>query len=113
VVSYNGDLRGVIEDSFGRERRVRCSVATFSSVGAIVDGSRLVATIPAVFARQILALRPHRRRAALPFAHEPGDIELLWPRALDADPACRFLRDAIIRVADAQTATGASSTPGH
>jgi len=102
IVSYNGDLRGVIEDNFGRERRVRCSVASFSAIGAIVDGGPLVATIPVVFAPQILALRPHLRLAPLPFIHEPGTIELLWPTALDADPACRFVREAMIRISDAR-----------
>lgn len=102
VVSYNGDLRGIVEEAFGRERRVRCSVASFGSIGAIVDGGRLVATIPIIFAPQILQLRPHLRISAIPFPHEPGSIELLWPRALDVDPACRFVRDAIIRIADAR-----------
>ena len=101
VVSYNGDLRGIIEDSFGRERRVRCSVASFGSIGAMVSGGRLVATVPVVVATQILRLRPHLRMSAIPFPQEPGSIDLLWPRALDVDPACRFVRDAIIRVADA------------
>jgi LysR family transcriptional activator of mexEF-oprN operon len=101
VVSYNGDLRGVIEETFGRERRVRCAVASFSSVGAIVDGGRLVATIPVVVAAQILQLRPHLRMSALPFPHPPGGIDLLWPRALDGDPACRFVRDAMVRVVNA------------
>ena len=100
IVSYNGDLRGVIEETFGRERRVRCSVGSFSSIGAIVDGSRLVATIPVVIAPQILKLRPHLRMSAIPFPHEPGSVDLLWPTALDVDPACRFVRDAIIRIAD-------------
>src|SRR4051812_43355594 len=54
IVSYNGDLRGIVEDIYGRERRIRCSVADFSSIGAIVDGGRLVATIPIIFAPQIL-----------------------------------------------------------
>ena len=102
VVSYNGDLRGIVDEAFGRERRVRCSVASFGSIGAIVDGGRLVATIPIIFAPQILQLRPHLRISAIPFPHEPGSIELLWPRALDVDPACRFVRDAIIRIADAR-----------
>ena len=101
VVSYNGDLRGVIEDSFGRERRVRCSVASFGSIGAMVSGGRLVATVPVIVATQILRLRPHLRVSSIPFPHEPGSIDLLWPRALDVDPACRFVRDAIIRIADA------------
>jgi len=102
IVSYNGDLRGVVEDSFGRERRVRCSVASFSGIGAIVDGGRLVATIPIIFAPQILELRPHLRMSPIPFPHEPGSTELLWPTALDSDPACRFVRDAIVRIAAAQ-----------
>jgi LysR family transcriptional activator of mexEF-oprN operon len=101
IVSYNGDLRGVVEDTFGKERRVRCSVASFGSIGAIVDGGRLVATIPSVVAPQILRVRPHLRIAPIPFAHQPGTMDLLWPTALDADPACRFVRDAIVRLADA------------
>lgn len=102
IVSYNGDLRGVIEETFGRERRVRCAVASFSAIGAIVDGSALVATIPIIFASQILDLRPHLRAAPIPFPHEPGSIDLLWPKALDVDPACRFVRDEIMRIASIQ-----------
>lgn len=102
VVSYNGDFRGVVEESFGKERRARCSVESFASVAAIVDGSRLVGTVPVVIVPQVLALRPHLRVAELPFRHEPGDIELLWPVALDADPACRFVREAIVRVSEAR-----------
>jgi LysR family transcriptional regulator, mexEF-oprN operon transcriptional activator len=101
IVSYNGDLRGVVEDSFGVERRVRCSVAGFGSIGAIVDGGRLVATVPIIVAAQILRTRPHLRLAAVPFSHEPGSVELLWPKALDGDPACRFMREAIVRLAEA------------
>ena len=103
IVSYNADFRGVIEETFGRERRVRCSVASFNSIGAIVDGGPLVATIPIVFAAQILDLRPHLRLSAIPFHHEPGSIDLLWPRALDVDPVTRFVREAILQIAEAHT----------
>lgn len=99
IVSYNGDLRGIVEDTFGRERHVRCSVASFASIGAIVDGSRLVATIPNTVAAQILAVRPHLRSAKFPFARRDSSVDLLWPTALEADPACRFVRDAIVRLA--------------
>ncbi len=98
IVSYNSDLRGIIEDSFGKQRRVRCSVASFASIGAIVDGGRLVATIPSIVASQILRIRPHLRIAPIPFSHQPGTVDLLWPTALDGDPAGRFVRDAIIRM---------------
>ena len=101
IVSYNGDLRGVIEDTFGRQRRVRCSVASFASIGAIVDGSALVATVPEVVARSIASQRPHLRTAHLPFPPVGGaSMDLLWPVALDADDACRFVREEILRIAD-------------
>ncbi len=107
VVSYNEDFRGVVEDIFGRERRVRCSVANFAAIGAIVDGSPLVATIPMVVAAQIQRLRPHLRTSALPFPHTPGTIDLIWPMALDGDPACRFVRDALVQVVDAHSISSA------
>ncbi|WP_437991851.1 LysR family transcriptional regulator [Sorangium sp. So ce145] len=46
IVSYNGDLRGIVEDVVQRSRTVRCSVSTFASLGALLDGSGLVATVP-------------------------------------------------------------------
>lgn len=109
IVSYNGDLRGLVEDHYGRERRVRCSVASFASIGAIVDGGRLVATIPSIVASQILEARPHLRVARFPFPHTAGSIDLLWPAALDVDPACRFVRDAMVRLADS---AGTPRSPG-
>jgi len=98
VVSFNGDLRGVIEDKLGRQRRVMCSVSNFSTVGAIIDGSNLVATVPDVIAAQIKMLRPHLRISAVPFSLGPFSVDLMWPTALDTDPACRFVRDAIVRI---------------
>jgi LysR family transcriptional regulator, mexEF-oprN operon transcriptional activator len=76
-----------------------CSVTNFSTVGAIVDGSNLVATVPDMIAAHIQALRPHLQIAKLPFPFGPFEIELMWPTALDTDPACRFVREALLRVA--------------
>lgn len=99
IVSYNADLRGTVEDKLGVERRVRCSVSSFNAVGAIVDGSDLVATLPEGFALQLVQQRPHLRTAPVPFAHPKGGMDLLWPAALDADEACAFVRDAIVEIA--------------
>ncbi|WP_253899502.1 LysR family transcriptional regulator [Corallococcus carmarthensis] len=99
IVSFNGDLRGTVEDRFGVERRVRCSVASFSAIGAIVDGSELVATLPEAFAAQLQRQRPHLRSAPFPFAHPAGGLDLLWPAALDQDEACTFVRAAILDIA--------------
>ena len=103
IVSYNGDLRGVVEDSFGRERRVRCSVATFNAVGAIVDRGALVATVPSIVAYQLVARRPHLRLARFPLSQQEGGMDLLWPTALDNDDGCRFVRTAIIELAASAT----------
>ena len=100
VVSYNGDLRGVVEDTYGVERRVRCSVPGFSSVGAILEGSDLVATLPEIVAHRILERRPSLCIASFPLPHEPGGMDLLWPSAVDSDDASRFVRDAIVRIMD-------------
>ncbi len=102
VVSYNGDLRGIVEDATRRERRVRCSLPSFASVGAVVDGGALVATVPALVAEQVCATRPHLRAAPLPVGLEGAAIELLWPQAADDDEAVRFLRARIGAVARAR-----------
>lgn len=103
VVSYNGDLRGVVEDMLGKQRRVRCSVPSFANLGAIVEGSRLLATVPAMVARQIRALRPKLATKRLPFALAGAQTELLWPATTDDDEPCRFVRRQIIEIAKAAT----------
>lgn len=95
LVSYNGDFRGVVEETLGRERRVRCSVSSFHAVGDIVEGSSMLATVPTIVARAIVERRPRLRLAPLPFAFPvPAQgLEMIWPEATDDDGACRFVRD--------------------
>ena len=111
IVSYNGDLRGIVEDVLGKTRRIRCSVSSFANLGALVDGSALVATVPTVVARQIRTLRPHLRSCALPFDLGGPAIELLWPAAVDDDAAGRFLRDQIVRIAATQPQARRATLP--
>jgi DNA-binding transcriptional LysR family regulator len=99
IVSYNGDLRGVVEDVLEIQRTVRVSVPSFQSVGALVDGSALLATVPAMVAREILALRPHLRTRALPFHFAGSSTEMLWRSALDDDEAIRFVQERIVEIA--------------
>jgi LysR family transcriptional activator of mexEF-oprN operon len=99
AVSYNGDLRGIVEDVLGRARRVRCSVSSFANVGAVVEGSSLLATVPELVARELRRARPRLRAAALPFELPTAPLELLWPAAAEDDAACAFLRERIIRLA--------------
>ncbi|WP_394827629.1 LysR family transcriptional regulator [Pendulispora albinea] len=99
IVSYNADLRGIVEDMLHKKRKVRCSVASFANVGAIVDGSSLLATVPHDVAHQICATRPHLRTMALPFDLGGAPLELLWHGA-DDDAAGRFIREKIIALAE-------------
>jgi LysR family transcriptional activator of mexEF-oprN operon len=101
VVSYNGDLRGVVEDQRGKHRDIRCSVSSFAHVGALIDGTALLATIPDLVADQIQTMRPHLRTKPLPFALARSYSELLWPLATDDDAPCRFVRDKIVAIASA------------
>lgn len=97
IVSYNGDLRGVVEDLLQKSRRIRCSVSSFANLGAIVDGSALLATVPKLVADHIRLPRRHLRTTKLPFAFSGSAMELLWPSALDEDDACRFIREKVVR----------------
>ena len=98
IVSFNGDLRGVVEDSLRKMRRVRCSVQSFSNLGAIVSGSALLATVPDIIAAHLLKSHPNLRIATLPFGFGDGITELVWLRAHD-DDASRFLRENIRSIA--------------
>jgi LysR family transcriptional activator of mexEF-oprN operon len=102
IVSYNGDLRGVVEDLVQRRRRVRCSLPSFGSVGAVIDGTALLATVPELVAREVRRTRPHLRTAELPFALGSAPMELLWPAALDDDEAASFVRGLIAEIAARQ-----------
>ncbi|HEX4457429.1 MAG TPA: LysR family transcriptional regulator, partial [Polyangia bacterium] len=103
IVSYNGDLRGAVEEAAGRQRRIRCALDSFRLIGDVVDGSALVATVPEIVARTIRRTRPHLQTRLLPFAPFSqrdlgGGPELLWPAATDDDPACRFVREQILAI---------------
>jgi LysR family transcriptional activator of mexEF-oprN operon len=99
IVSYNGDLRGIVEDLLGVQRRVRVSVPTFHGIGAMVDGSGLLATVPTMVAREVTSLRPHLRTTALPVNLASAPMELLWRSAVEDDEAIRFIRERVVDVA--------------
>ena len=99
IVSYNGDLRGIVEDMLGKTRNIRCSVSSFANLGAIIDGTAMLATIPELVATQIRATRPHLKTKELPFTIKGSHAELLWPVASDDDEPCKFVRRMIAEIA--------------
>lgn len=111
IVSYNGDLRGIVEDLVGKNRKVRCSVSSFANIGAIVDGTAMLATIPELVAVKILAARPHLKTKPLPptMKIEGSHAELLWPAVTDDDEPCKFVRAKIREIA--RTVQGTKRPP--
>lgn len=101
IVSYNGDLRGIVEDLFQKQRRVRCTVSSFSHVGSILEGSNMLATIPTIVAEHILALHPKLKAIAAPFKLSGAPIELLWPAATQDDDACKLVRQQLSAIFEA------------
>jgi LysR family transcriptional activator of mexEF-oprN operon len=99
IVSYNGDLRGLVEDALGIARRVRVSVPSFHSVAGVVDGSALVATVPAMIAAEIRRSRPHLRVTRPPIQLGSTPVELLYREASVDDEALGFVRDRIVALA--------------
>lgn len=96
IVSYNGDLRGIVEDLGPRARAVRCSVASFANLGAVLDGNALIATVPAQVAAQLRASRPHLVTCRVPVPLRGAPLELLWPAARDDDAAGRWVRELVV-----------------
>lgn len=99
IVSYNGDLRGIVEDAFGLARDVRVSLPSFHAVGEVVEGSALLATVPRLVAHDIR--RRHRGLRALPL---PVDLsgtptELLTRAALADDEILQRLEAHILAIA--------------
>ena len=111
IVSYNGDLRGIVEDLVGKNRKVRCSVSSFANIGAIVDGTAMLATIPELVAVKILAARPYLKTKPLPptMKIEGSHAELLWPAVTDDDEPCKFVRAKIREIA--KTVQGTKRPP--
>ena len=91
IVSYNGDLRGVIEDVYGVSRDVRISVPSFASIGALVEGSALLATVPRLVAAEVRRQRPALTTRAVPFPLEGSAVELLGRAALADDEVVQAL----------------------
>ncbi|WP_437927773.1 hypothetical protein WMF37_00625 [Sorangium sp. So ce291] len=65
----------------------------------MLDGSSLVATVPATIAAQIRETRRHLATRPLPFVIKGVPTELLWPSSTDDDDACRFLHGKIVELA--------------
>lgn len=83
---------------YGQQRRVSCSVDSFSALPLLLLGTERVATVHrrlAAFSAQALPLQ----LLDLPFEMPPLREVLAWPRHLQTDPAHAWLREQFRRCA--------------
>jgi LysR family transcriptional activator of mexEF-oprN operon len=99
IVSYNGDLRGIVEDLLGHERNVVCSTPYFAGIGGLIAGSERIATVPALVAARQLAMHPTLATGKLPFSAEGVPIELVYKKSREHDAASVWLRGVVHRAA--------------
>jgi LysR family transcriptional regulator, mexEF-oprN operon transcriptional activator len=99
LVSYAPGFMGLFEtkyESEGLARNIVVSTARFSSVPFLVQGSKLVCTMP-----DYLAYRFSRAfnlaTIAAPFVDNTFDIEMVWPSYMTAEPDQQWLRDRLMR----------------
>ncbi len=106
IVSYNGDLRGIVEDVHGVSRNVRIALPSFSAIGEVIEGSALLATVPRVLAPEIRRRRPALRAVKVPFALAGTGVELLGRAALADDEVLASLEGRIVEIAREAHALG-------
>lgn len=100
IVSYNGDLRGIIEDVFGVRRDVRLSVPSFATIGEVLEGSALLATVPRMVAHGLRQKHRGLRTRPVPFPLEGTANELLGRAALADDELLGRVADHIVAIAN-------------
>jgi LysR family transcriptional activator of mexEF-oprN operon len=98
LVSFAGGTVGFVDDALrriGRERRVVLAVPQFNSLGALLEGTDLVAAVPDYVA-QVLTANGQLRTQALPIQLEDLAVHMVWTLDKDNDLAERWLRSRIV-----------------
>lgn len=102
-VNFAGRPRGFVDEALaqrGRRRRVMLTVSQFSTAGAVVRRSDLLAVLPRSFV-PATGFETELVVRELPFALPDIDVGLLWHRRHEQDTAQRWLRDTLARAATA------------
>ena len=99
--SPRGDAHGVVDDALaplGLRRTVAVATPHFAAVPFLLKGARLLSTVPLPAAR-LFAARFDLAASPVPVALPKVDVAMLWHASYDHDPAHRWLRDTIVRLA--------------
>jgi LysR family transcriptional regulator, mexEF-oprN operon transcriptional activator len=100
MVSVAGDLVGLVDEALrakGKERRLVATVSSFATLGNLVVGRPLLATLPRMAAERLagsLALAT----ATTPVSVGPYPVTMVWHPKTARDPALRWFREALRQV---------------
>ncbi|GGN24397.1 MULTISPECIES: LysR family transcriptional regulator [Marinomonas] len=83
---------------YGQQRRIECTVDHFSSVPFLVMGTNRIVTLHRLIAEEMAQRFPVKLLPA-PFEMQPVTEIMIWPRFLDEDPAHKWLRKTIMKLA--------------
>jgi LysR family transcriptional activator of mexEF-oprN operon len=98
LVTYRGDLSGIVDDELariGRSRRVVLGLTDFALLPLVLAGTDMLATVPDIVA-ETLAAHGGLRIDPTPFQAPPNAVLMAWRGATDGDPAERWLRSRIV-----------------
>ncbi|MFJ3487488.1 LysR family transcriptional regulator [Pseudomonas sp. NPDC090202] len=97
LVSFAGGTVGFVDDALrrlGRERKVVLAVPHFNSLGALLEGTDMLAAVPD-YAAEVFTANGRLRAQPLPVALEDLAVHMVWTLDKDNDPAERWLRSRI------------------
>ena len=99
--SPRGDAHGVVDDALaplGLRRTIAVATPHFAAVPFLLKGARLLSTVPQRPAR-LFAERFGLATSPVPVALPDFDVSMLWHASYDHDPAHRWLRGTVARLA--------------
>jgi LysR family transcriptional activator of mexEF-oprN operon len=99
--SLRGDAHGVVDDALaplGLRRTIAVTTPHFAAVPFHLKGARLLSTVPLPAAR-IFAERFGLAMSPVPVDLPDIDVSMLWHGSYDHDPAHRWLRGTVARLA--------------
>lgn len=101
LASLRGDAHGVVDDALaplGLRRTVAVATPHFAAVPFLLKGARLLSTVPLPAAR-LFAERFDLATSPVPVELPEVDVSMLWHASYDRDPAHRWLRGTVARLA--------------
>ena len=104
-VSFAGRVHGFVDESLarlGRERRIVLTVNHFSTAALVVRDTDLLAVFPRSYV-PFCGVADELVIRSLPFEMPAIEVGLLWHRRHERDPAQRWLRETIARMASSAT----------